>query len=78
MAGRKEVAAVMAALQQLPASSSAAAANVPALLDPAVARKLLLTAATRQHVYAVQHLLKLPYMRQHLDAATLEAMLQQL
>jgi hypothetical protein len=43
-----------------------------------VARKLLLTAATRQHTAAMQRMLKLHYMRQHVDAATLEAVLKAL
>jgi hypothetical protein len=52
---------------------------MPTFLQPAVARKLLLTAVTRQpEAETVQRMLGLAYLQQHVDAATLEAMLQQL
>jgi hypothetical protein len=66
----------------LPRTADAAAADMPALLEPDVARKLLLTAATRQHAAlllspsALQYMLRLGYLQQHVDAATLEALLQ--
>jgi hypothetical protein len=68
---------VRTALNHLPATEAAAARRLPALLEPAVARKLLLTAVTRHATHAIDHLLQLTYMRQQLDAATLEAMLHQ-
>jgi hypothetical protein len=40
---------VETALKRLPRTTAAAATDMPALLEPDVARKLLLTAATRQH-----------------------------
>uniref|UniRef100_A0A383VP01 Uncharacterized protein n=1 Tax=Tetradesmus obliquus TaxID=3088 RepID=A0A383VP01_TETOB len=64
--------AVAAALDCLPAAAAGAA-----LLEPRVARRLLLTAAMRRHVRAVQRMVALPCMQQHVDAATLEAMLGQ-
>jgi hypothetical protein len=48
---------------------------MPELLEPDVARRLLVTAATRQHTEAVQHMVQLAYLQQNIDAATLEAML---
>jgi hypothetical protein len=50
---------------------------MPDLLQPAVACKLLLTAAART-LKAVDHLLELQYINQHVNARTLEAMLLQL
>jgi hypothetical protein len=50
---------------------------MPALLQPAVACKLLLTAAARNRK-AANHLVRLPYMQQHVDVETFQAMLQQL
>jgi hypothetical protein len=70
---------VKAALMHLPATEEAAATHMPALLEPAVARRLLLTAAARQagqDASVVQHMVGLAYLQQHVDAATLEAMLQ--
>jgi hypothetical protein len=49
-----------------------------ALLEPDVARRLLLTAAKRQHEAAVEHMLTLPYMQRQVDVATLEVMLLEL
>jgi hypothetical protein len=49
---------------------------MPGLLEPGVARKLLLTAAVRQHTQAIEHMLRLDYIGQHVDAATIEEMLQ--
>jgi hypothetical protein len=43
-----------------------------------VARKLLLTAATRHHAAALAHLLDLPNAAQHVDAETLAAMISNL
>jgi hypothetical protein len=63
---------------RIPYSVSSAARDMPTILQPAVARKLLLAAATRQHGAALAYMLTLPAMLQHLDAATLEAMLMQL
>lgn len=64
-----------AALRCLPATAAAAEA---ALLEPVMARKLLLTAAVRQHTAAVQRMVGLPAMQQHVDAATIEAVCAQL
>jgi hypothetical protein len=50
----------------------------PELLQPTVARKLLVTAATRQHTAALMCMAELPIMRQQIDAATLEAVIRQL
>jgi hypothetical protein len=61
-----------------PSTAAAAASRMPALLQPDVVRRLLVTAATRQHTAAVHHMVALPAMQQHLNAATLEAMLLQL
>jgi hypothetical protein len=58
--------------------TASSARDVPASLQQAVARRLLLTAATRQHTDAVRILLVFPVMQQQLDAATLEVMLRQL
>jgi hypothetical protein len=51
---------------------------MPGLLEPGVACKLLLTAAVRKHTAAVQHMVGLASMRQHINAVALEAMLKQL
>jgi hypothetical protein len=51
---------------------------MPKLLEPGVARRLLVTAASRQHAAAVKHMVKLAYMWQHINAATLETMLAEL
>jgi hypothetical protein len=59
----------------LPATAAAAARRLPALLEPAVARKLLLTVAPRYWILPLNRLLKLAYIRQHLDAAMLKALL---
>jgi hypothetical protein len=50
----------------------------PELLQPTVARKLLVTAATRQHTAAVVYMAELPLMQQQIDATTLEAVIRQL
>uniref|UniRef100_A0A383VCN4 Uncharacterized protein n=1 Tax=Tetradesmus obliquus TaxID=3088 RepID=A0A383VCN4_TETOB len=55
-----------------------AAVAQEALREPDVARKLLLTAATRHHTAAVLHMACLPGMQQHVDAATLHAVLMQI
>jgi hypothetical protein len=47
-------------------------------LQPDVASKLLVTAATRQHTAAVLHMLGVRPMRQQIDAATLGAMIRKL
>jgi hypothetical protein len=67
-----------AAAYSIADATAAAARSLPAILQPAVARRLLLTAATRQHTEAVQQMVALPLLQQHLDAATLEEMLRQL
>jgi hypothetical protein len=67
-----------AAAARIPVTVEAAARRLPALLQPEVARKLLITAATRQHIAALQHLATLAVMREHMDAATLEDVLRQL
>uniref|UniRef100_A0A383V6A8 Uncharacterized protein n=1 Tax=Tetradesmus obliquus TaxID=3088 RepID=A0A383V6A8_TETOB len=60
-------------IQCLPATVAAAALN-----EPGVVRKLLLPTAARHHSAAVQHMAGLPWMQQHVDAATLKAALAQL
>jgi hypothetical protein len=67
-----------AALCCLPGTAAAAATDMPALLQPDVARRLLLTAAMRHHHSELQYMLRLNYLQQHVDAATIEAMLEQL
>jgi hypothetical protein len=58
-----------------PGTAEAAAYRIPDQIEPAAARKLLLTAAARQHTAAVQHMIGLPVLQQHVDADTLEATL---
>jgi hypothetical protein len=51
---------------------------MPELLEPDVARRLLVTAARRQHVAAVHKIVtheRLEYIKQHTDAAALEVIL---
>jgi hypothetical protein len=71
-------ATVKAALRRIPETAAAAARRMPALLEPAVACKTLLTAAVRRHTAAVRHISGLEFMQERVDAATLEAMLWQL
>uniref|UniRef100_A0A383VCX7 Uncharacterized protein n=1 Tax=Tetradesmus obliquus TaxID=3088 RepID=A0A383VCX7_TETOB len=71
-------ATAIAAALHVPATAAAAARRMPALLVPSVARKLLLTAATRHHTAAVLHMVGLASMQQHINADTREAMLAQL
>jgi hypothetical protein len=62
----------------LPIPAASAARRMPQLLEPDVARKLLVTAATRRHVTAVHKMItyqQLGYMKQHIDAATLQVLL---
>jgi hypothetical protein len=66
------------AASRIPYCADSAAYRMPEILQPAVARRLLLTAATRQHTEAVCGMVALPVMQQHLDAATLEVMPRQL
>jgi hypothetical protein len=61
-----------------PATAKAAAYRLPEQLKAVTARKLLLTAASRQHVAVTQHMIRLPVTVQHIDANTLEAMIAQL
>ncbi|KAF6258854.1 hypothetical protein COO60DRAFT_1075045 [Scenedesmus sp. NREL 46B-D3] len=61
-----------------PATAAAAASHLPEELEAGAARRLLLTAAARQHTEAVQQMTDLPFMQQHIDADTLEAVLRQL
>jgi hypothetical protein len=68
-------AAAGTAVGHLPATAAAAARRLPELLEPDVARRLLVTAATRQHTAAVENMVTLAYMQQPIDAGTLEAML---
>jgi hypothetical protein len=54
---------------------------MPELLKPDMARRLLVTAATRQHAAAVLDMSihkQLGYIHQHVNAATLEVMLFEL
>jgi hypothetical protein len=60
------------------AEAAAAALKFPAAHVPDVARKLLLTAATRGHAAAVQTLASCTIVQQHLDARTVEVVLEQL
>jgi hypothetical protein len=58
-----------------------AANRTPELLEPDVARRLVVTAARRQHYDAVYNLVsnqRLAYITQHIDAATLEVILFEL
>jgi hypothetical protein len=61
-----------------PSTVKAAAHQLPEQLDASAARKLLLTAAARQHTVAVQQMIGLPVAVQHIDATTLEGMIAQL
>jgi hypothetical protein len=64
-----------AAIRHLPLTAAFAARRMPELLEPDVARRLLGTAATRQHAAAIHQMVthqQLEYMTQHIDAATLE------
>jgi hypothetical protein len=58
--------------------AAAVAAEFPAAHAPDVARKLLLTAATRVHASAVMTLASCDAMLQHLDVGTVESVLEQL
>jgi hypothetical protein len=74
----------MAELLQLAMNSSshavaeATAHHMPAQLESDVVRRLLVTAATRRHHGAVQHLTHLAVVAQQLDAATIASTLQEL
>jgi hypothetical protein len=71
--------AAATAVRLLPAT--AAARRMPELLEPDVARRLLVTAATGQHAAAVHEIMthrQLAYLKEHIDAATLEAMMFEL
>jgi hypothetical protein len=74
----------MAELLQLAMNSSshavaeAAADHLPAQLEPEAVRRLLVTAATRRHDGAVQHLAALAVVAQQLDTATIVSTLQEL
>jgi hypothetical protein len=70
---RPETATAAAVHLAVTIAAAAAASNTPALLESALARKLLLTAVTRQHVAAVKHMVVLDDLQQYVDAATLEA-----
>jgi hypothetical protein len=48
---------------------------MPELLEPDVARRLLVTAARRQQTAAVEHMVRLAYLQQQVDATMLEATL---
>jgi hypothetical protein len=67
-----------AAASRIPLLVASTATDLPAILQPVVARRLLLTAATRQHAEAVACMVALPAIAEHLDAATLGVMLRQL
>jgi hypothetical protein len=58
-----------------PTTAAAAVRYLQVQLEPARARTLLLTAATRQHEEAVKRLLDATTVQQHVDAPTLAAML---
>jgi hypothetical protein len=58
------------------ADAAAAAATPAADFEPAVACKLLLTAAKRGHKYALHRMAGMAAMQQHVDAATFEAVLK--
>jgi hypothetical protein len=60
------------------ATAAAALQRLPSLLEPSLVRRLLVTAALRQHAEALQYLSALPGVQQHVDAATLQTMLMQL
>jgi hypothetical protein len=53
----------------------AALSRIPARLDAAAARRLLLTAALRHNAEVTSRLAKKPAVRQHIDAPTLSAVL---
>jgi hypothetical protein len=58
-----------------PETSAAVLRRLPEKMETEAARKLLLTAAVRRHAVTAQHMLQLPAMMQHIDTATVEAML---
>jgi hypothetical protein len=60
------------------ATAEAGVRHLPEQLEAGAARKLLLTAAARQHTGSVRSMLSLPGMQQHIDADTLMTMLVQL
>jgi hypothetical protein len=70
--------AAATAVSHLQLKAASAARYKRKLLVPDVARRLLVTAATRQHTAAVERMVRLAYMQQQIDAATLEAMLAEL
>uniref|UniRef100_A0A383V733 Uncharacterized protein n=1 Tax=Tetradesmus obliquus TaxID=3088 RepID=A0A383V733_TETOB len=58
-----------------PETAAAAARRLPGALEPEFARKLLVTAATRQHAEVVQGMMQRAAVLQHVDAPTLEPVL---
>jgi hypothetical protein len=70
-----------AAVRHLLATAASAAHRTPELLEPEVARRLVVTAARRQHSAAVHEMVtnqRLGFITQHVDAATLEVILFEL
>jgi hypothetical protein len=67
--------AAATAVCHMPATAALAARVMPELLEPDVTRRLLDTAAVGQHTAAVEHIGRLQYMKQHVDAVMLEKML---
>jgi hypothetical protein len=59
-------------------SEGATDAFLSELFPPSTQRKLLVTAATRQHVTALRHMITVPKFMQQVDAPTLHAVLKQL
>lgn len=58
-----------------PATATFAVGRLPAIMRPDAVRKLLVTAALRQHVVAVGEISGQPAIHQHIDVATLEIVL---
>jgi hypothetical protein len=50
--------------------------HLAAQLEPSQARKLLITAAVRQHEHAVLHMLELDTVQQHVDSGTLVSLIK--
>uniref|UniRef100_A0A383VP62 Uncharacterized protein n=1 Tax=Tetradesmus obliquus TaxID=3088 RepID=A0A383VP62_TETOB len=60
------------------AAAGVAARSLPADLEPQLLRKLLSTVARRQHANAASYMLGLRLVQQHMNAPTLEVLLQML
>jgi hypothetical protein len=70
--------AATTAADLLPATADKAACNLSTMPEPEAARKLLLTAAMRQHLGMLWRMVNSAYLKQYVDAPTLAALLLQL